>query len=111
MSEIRLFAPDDTDWAVESDVCVLDRGSNPDEPADVISFSSPARYTRPTSMMELLARSRTLHRNRQCRHCERAAVEPIHREDALLNRSQLPIPGTATLVGFRCQCCRREWRA
>lgn len=110
MSEIRLFAPDDAMWCDEGTVAVLDGRFQPDEPRHVLTFQKPERHVRSTSTMELLARTRTLHQNRRCRQCDRPAVVPLHRDDAVLNRSRLPIPGTATLVGFRCDHCSHEWR-
>ena len=38
-------------------------------------------------------------------------VEPIELDNGILNRNRMPIPGTATLVGFHCHGCQREWPA
>ncbi|MFN0196818.1 MAG: hypothetical protein ACKVT0_08720 [Planctomycetaceae bacterium] len=56
-------------------------------------------------------RAKVLHTNRVCPYCRRATVEPIELNDGVLNRQRLPIPGTATLVGFHCQECDAEWPA
>ncbi|MFO1021373.1 MAG: hypothetical protein U0903_11840 [Planctomycetales bacterium] len=110
MSEIRLFTPDEMDWCDAGNVAVLDGNFPAEESRQVLTFQKPQRHARPTSTMELLARTRALHQNRRCRQCDRPAVVPLHRDDAVLNRSRLPIPGTATLVGFRCEYCNHEWR-
>ena len=59
----------------------------------------------------LLARARTLYENRQCPHCDHPNVEPLELDDAVQNGNNLPIPGTATLVGFHCLKCHHEWPA
>ena len=57
----------------------------------------------------VVARARLMHHNSRCRHCGKASVAPIELDDALLNRWGLPIPGTATVVGFGCSACGNEW--
>ena len=56
-----------------------------------------------------LHRARALSENRTCRFCRHAQVEPIELDDPQYGRGNLPIPGTASLVGFRCHSCRSEW--
>ncbi len=67
-------------------------------------------YRRTTSL-DVLQRSRTIHENRQCPTCHHPVVEPLELRDGAVNRNGMPIPGTATLVGFRCQRCDHEWPA
>ncbi len=59
----------------------------------------------------LIARARLLYENRNCPHCDHPGVEPLELDDAVINCSGLPIPGTATLVGFHCLHCHSEWPA
>jgi hypothetical protein len=56
-----------------------------------------------------VARARLQHHNKCCPNCRRAAVQPVERDDALLDRRGLAIPGTASIVGFYCTACRHEW--
>ena len=57
-----------------------------------------------------LDRARILRQNRQCPECSRHDVEPIELQDAVISpRNRLPVPGTATIVGFRCNSCATEW--
>ena len=56
-----------------------------------------------------LLRARLLRENRNCPHCQHPVVTPLELEDGLLGRNRLPVPGTATLVGFHCMRCHREW--
>ncbi|VAX36154.1 hypothetical protein MNBD_PLANCTO02-2686 [hydrothermal vent metagenome] len=59
--------------------------------------------------LNVLDRARTLHINRFCPECGYPDVEPLELDDAIINRNSLPIPGTATLVGFHCNDCHTEW--
>lgn len=59
--------------------------------------------------MNIIQRARLLYDNRTCRTCGYPVVTPIELDDAQLNRNLRPVPGTATLVGFRCHGCRAEW--
>ena len=62
-----------------------------------------------TPQQDVVSRARLLHRNSTCPTCGRATVDPIELDDALLNRSGLPIPGTASVVGFSCSACSHDW--
>lgn len=70
-------------------------------------------YTVETSRQSIdpLSRAQLIHANQQCPHCQHPVVEPVELQDALLNRNRMPIPGTATLVGFHCDRCHAEWPA
>ena len=59
--------------------------------------------------MDIITRARVLFSNRTCPSCHYPIVTPIELNDGKLNRNGLPIPGTATLVGFHCDSCHREW--
>lgn len=72
----------------------------------------PAHSARTLSadlQQRLLQRARILNTHRTCPECRCALVEPLELANSLLGRGNLPIPGTSTLVGFRCQSCRAEW--
>ena len=75
----------------------------------ILSFKSHAEKRNDFSVADLITRARTLHENKRCPHCEHPIVEPIELADAAFGRGRQPIPGTATLVGFRCQRCLAEW--
>lgn len=87
------------------------------EPSRSAVTDAPAVLTWPGSnvakprhtQQDVVVRARLLHRNATCRTCGRATVDPIELDDALLNRSGLAIPGTATVVGFACSSCSNEW--
>jgi hypothetical protein len=72
----------------------------------VLEFPKIADRMRSQSVVD---RARLEHHNQRCRQCGRVTVETIELEDALLDRRGMPIPGTATVVGFFCNACRHDW--
>jgi hypothetical protein len=77
----------------------------------VISWRFFPRRNDQPSFMEVVQRSRLLHVHRRCRDCGRPTVQPLERNDAVLGKNRLPIPGTSTVVGFHCDYCQSEWTA
>ena len=111
MSCLKLYAPDEYEvdsYAADGfDESPSFKTSDSVE-RQVVSFAC-FEHGRNVSLMEILARTRAVYRNKRCRDCGRPTVQPIERDDALLGKNRLPIPGSATLVGFSCQYCRNEW--
>ncbi|MCP4170012.1 MAG: hypothetical protein GY758_04465 [Fuerstiella sp.] len=55
-------------------------------------------------------RARVLRQNSVCPECSQMNVEPLELQDAVISpKSRLPVPGTATIVGFHCNDCSTEW--
>lgn len=55
-------------------------------------------------------RARILHENAACPECKKTNVAPIELQDAVISpKNRLPVPGTATIVGFHCNDCETEW--
>ena len=94
MSHLRLFEPD-------APVALA-------EQPEIIPFRPGASRT---TDFDVLQRSRVIHENRQCPSCHHPVVEPLELRDGLVNRNGMPVPGTATLVGFHCTRCDYEWPA
>lgn len=70
----------------------------------------PIRWgVRTSRRMDIISRARLLFENRSCPNCHYPVVLPLELDDATINRNGLPIPGTATLVGFHCSGCGDEW--
>jgi hypothetical protein len=68
------------------------------------------RFTREAApKLDVISRARLLFANRQCRHCSYPMVEPLELDDAQVNLQGLEIPGTSTIIGFRCHSCDAEW--
>ncbi len=100
MSQYRIVWPDD----------VMEESSTEEVQTEPVVLQFRVTSSRPASQrMDIITRARLLFENRTCRECRYPVVTPIELNDAQLNRNQLAIPGTATLVGFRCCGCRAEW--
>lgn len=84
-----------------------------DEPRIIPFPGIPLRSIQPTRdatpKLDVISRARLLFANRRCRQCRYPVVEPLNLDDAQVNRQGLEIPGTATIVGFRCHACDAEW--
>ena len=101
MSHYRIVWPDD----------VLDEDGSAGESAVepvILQFRVTNARLR-SQPMERHFRARLLFENRTCRSCGYPVVVPIELDDARLNQNRRAVPGTASLVGFRCQGCRAEW--
>ena len=102
MSHLKVYWPESVDEDAAEEV-VMDDGN----PA-ILRMSSfladgPAK-------LDTVSRARAIRSNSRCPFCDTANVEPIELDDAVISpRSRLPIPGTATLVGFHCHACEAEW--
>ncbi len=108
MSELRIFRPTE-DEAEENQVPTatahVDLEILPfDRRTQIISGRvSPRR-------LRSLNRARILFENQKCAFCNKATVEPLELDDALVSRkNNRPVPGTASIVGFHCHSCEKEW--
>ncbi len=75
----------------------------------ILSFQDSTLREPLQTQQDVVTRARLLHRNTTCPTCGKATVDPIELDDALLNRSGLVIPGTASVVGFTCNACSNDW--
>jgi hypothetical protein len=78
-------------------------GNTGPERISLIDFRPAARS------MDVLTRARALHENRCCPRCRRAGAIPVDLGDGDNRNAAMPVPGTATLVGFYCGSCGAEW--
>ncbi len=112
MSRLKLYWPDERESSEAAQSATIEADGN--HSAMVLPFrpmnSLSARVKRAT-LVDPLERARAIHSNNVCPHCRHPIVTPIELQDGILNRNRLPIPGTATLVGFRCHDCDAEWPA
>ncbi|MCA9066782.1 MAG: hypothetical protein KDA96_27130 [Planctomycetaceae bacterium] len=104
-NRLRLYCPPE-----ETNEAAL-RVAEADSDCDVIPFESGRRTVVISGRFTpALDRARILHNNRQCPECGACDVEPLELADSLINpHNRLPVPGTATLVGFHCNQCQLEW--
>jgi hypothetical protein len=55
-------------------------------------------------------RARIIQQNSVCPECSQNNIEPLELQDAVISpQNRLPVPGTATIVGFHCNDCSTEW--
>ena len=60
--------------------------------------------------MEPQDHARILQHNNCCPECAQHDVEPLELADAVISpKNRMPVPGTATIVGFHCNDCGTEW--
>jgi len=110
MSYLRLYQPVvDEAEPVDDEPCILPI-------RDYLHLRRPRRWTPETTEAvedddESADRARVLYANRRCPYCKHPVVEPLELADGVRNRHRSTIPGTATLVGFHCDSCYREWPA
>lgn len=100
MSRLSVYWPDEIDSAAVG----------ADEPM-ILPFPVSRRHSIPVDAapMDVITRARVLFANRHCEDCGYPVVEPIELGDSIRNKNGLAIPGTSTLVGFRCHGCQHEW--
>jgi hypothetical protein len=94
---IRLAATDESDWAEETCAPIL------------LQFPRIAGRIGAGRQVDMLTRARTIHANRCCPDCGRAAVVPIDAEPILMSRNRMPVPGSGRLAGFECDACGHAW--
>ncbi len=103
---LRVFSPIESDTEPS-----VPKQSIQSEAQHIIPFSRQSRSVVFSGrFMPAVDRARLIHDNGQCPDCNRHNVEPMELNDgAISHRSRLPIPGTATIIGFHCNDCGSEW--
>ena len=109
MSHLKLYHPDSFESASELEPNHGIDGRVGDGEPVILSFNSHARRFGKHWVANVVDRACLVHENKRCLHCRHPVVEPIELDNSLWNRNNLPIPGTATLVGFHCHKCHAEW--
>ncbi|MFN9721539.1 MAG: hypothetical protein ACK58L_22810 [Planctomycetota bacterium] len=102
---LRLFTP--SDEPVEMDVPSM--SADPQE--NIIPIDRARRAVIFSGrFMPPVDRARLIHDNSECPDCHRHDIEPLELADSMISpKNRLPIPGTATIVGFHCNGCGCEW--
>ena len=102
---LRLFEPADS--SPES----VPLTQTPDVFEDIIPIERARRSVILSGrFMPAVDRAKLIHRNSECPECHKHDIEPLELDDAMVStRSRLPIPGTATIIGFHCNDCGTEW--
>jgi predicted RNA-binding Zn-ribbon protein involved in translation (DUF1610 family) len=105
---LRLFAPTDDIVAETDDRTDVSVDSGPE---DIIPFERARRSVIFSGrFMPAVDRARLIHQNGTCPECGHQDIEPLELADSMISpRNRLPVPGTATIVGFHCNDCGTEW--
>lgn len=103
---LRLFSPSEDMAEGEQ---ATPEASQP--PEDIIPIDRARRSVIFSGrFMPVVDRARLIHQNSTCPECGHQDIEPLELADSVISsRSRLPIPGTATIVGFHCNDCGVEW--
>jgi len=106
---LRVFSPDETES--RDSQLLHSHSAAATEIPDVLPFVATGRTTIFSGrLVPALERARMLHQNSECPECRKPNVQPLELNDALISpRSRLPVPGTATIIGFHCEDCGCEW--
>jgi len=109
MSLLRIFRPDaETPLPVAEPAATAENAAIDEEPV-LLNFEEWSQRLRPQAAT--LKRARQIHSNCQCPSCQSALVVPLTLNDGRKDQTGEDVPGSATLVGFRCDVCLAEWRA
>ena len=110
---LRLFSPnEDASGNTEAPRTVVPQNRLPDDAFEDIIPIDRARRSVVISgrFMEPADRARIIQQNNCCPACALHDIEPLELADALISpKNRLPVPGTATIVGFHCNDCGTEW--
>ncbi len=110
---LRLFSPnEDTSVTVDRSRSGIPLNRLPEDAFENIIPIDRARRSMVISgrFMEPVDRARILQQNNCCPECTLHDIEPLELSDAVISpKNRLPVPGTATIVGFHCNNCGTEW--
>jgi hypothetical protein len=117
MSLLKIFRPEEdanpspstTSFVDENEFSGTNPGENAHEPV-LLNFVEHAARLRGVAQSQL-HRARQIHAQCECPECRSALVVPLVLNDGRRDRSGEEVPGTSTLVGFRCDTCSTEWPA
>jgi predicted RNA-binding Zn-ribbon protein involved in translation (DUF1610 family) len=78
---------------------------------DILPFANASRTVILSGRFQApVDRAQLISRNRVCPECGHQNIEPLELDNALISpRNRLPVPGTASIVGFHCNDCGSEW--
>jgi len=110
MSRLKLYWPEEQNSGINRSAEAASEESCPDDMLIPFRLRHACTATAShVSILDVVTRAQMLRENRECPDCGHPVVEPVELNDAAHNLNGLPIPGTATLVGFHCTRCDREW--
>jgi hypothetical protein len=109
MSDLKVYWPD-AELAISEAVPISQAETRAvsSEP-EIYSFAEWVDKLRRPDANPAALRAHRLNANQTCPDCSRAGVYPLMLNDGRMDGSGRLVPGSATLVGFRCETCSHEW--
>lgn len=108
MSDLKVYWPESETAATENSAIRANVCDSPAEP-EIYSFAEWVDKLRAPESNPAALRAQRLNSNQTCPDCTRAGVLPLMLNDGRMDGSGRLVPGSATLVGFRCESCSHEW--
>jgi hypothetical protein len=108
MSGLKIYWPESEPAATATESNDADIRAASNEPA-IYSFAEWVNKLRSPESNRSALRAQRLNSNQTCPDCTRAGVLPLVLNDGRIDGSGRLVPGSATLVGFRCDSCSHEW--
>lgn len=105
MSVLKIYYPEDTNTQIDTSL------ESPQRMILPFKRDYSPQLSRNDQQDWVLKRARSLFNNHQCPNCNSSTVAALELRDGLFNRKNRLIPGTSTVVGFRCETCDTEWPA
>lgn len=108
MSDLKVYWPDNELAATATESAHSNTRAAAIEP-QIYSFAEWVDKLRSPESNSSVLRAQRLHSNQTCPDCTRVGVLPLMLNDGRMDGSGRLVPGSATLVGFRCDSCSHEW--
>ena len=108
MSDLKVYWPESEPTATATESAPTLARADANEP-EIYSFAEWVDKLRSPESNPSALRAQRLNSNQTCPDCSRAGVLPLMLNDGRMDGSGRLVPGSATLVGFRCESCSHEW--
>ena len=111
MSDLKVYWPEgDPATREPAPATQVETGKDSNEP-EIYSFVDWVEKLHSPDSNSAAFRAQRLNAHQTCPGCQRVGVLPLMLNDGRIDNSGRMVPGSATLVGFRCQECHHEWSA
>lgn len=109
MSDLKVYWPENESAVAEALPRKMAEASSVSNEPEIYSFAEWVENLRQPDSQTLALRAQRLNAHQTCPDCCRAGVLPLMLNDGRMDSSGRLLPGSATLVGFRCETCSHEW--
>jgi len=109
MSDLKVYCPDAEPAISEATPTDQAEARTDSNEPEIYSFAEWVDKLRQPDANPAALRAQRLNSNQTCPDCCRAGVLPLMLNDGRMDGSGRLVPGSATLVGFRCETCSHEW--